>query len=361
MRCGYSSILCIFLLLAATACQEPYDPGPLNSNEMIPVIEGSVSNGPGPFVIHLSWASPFGKKLDLPISGAWVMLSDDMGLSEVLAENAPGVYVTSASGIPVSIGKSYKLTVRLPNGDIFESPSQELQSPPWVDSVYAEIGTAVTVKENLYGDLIETKSQGLHVMADVTDRSDKKRYYRFSTRLLIERYHTLNPNTPSAITVFCYDPYNPDQIPQVFASAGRDGKQLLRSIRYSFLPYIIYPEPEDPSVGKDLMTAWVLQTRVSVFDQKVYDFYRLAVKQLQADQQIFDPVPSQIKGNMVCRNNPEKIMIGMFEVASVTTLHHIFTWFPGSEVYHMRELKDYQFPEGPACREGFPPPGWIYF
>lgn len=361
MCCRNSFRLYIFILLTATACQEPYDPGPLNSNEMIPVIEGSISNGPGPFAIYLSWASPFGKKLNRPISGAWIMLSDDVGFSEVLTENAPGVYVTSAYGMPVALERSYKLTVKLPNDDIFESEPQKLQSPPGVDSVFAEIGSAVTVTENQYGDLIETKSRGLHVLADVTDPADSKRYYRFTTRLLIERYHTLNPNTPDAITVFCYDTYNPDQIPQVFASIGKEGNQLLRSTQYSFLPYIVYPEPEDPTISKDLMTAWVLQTRISVFNQKVYDFYRLAVKQLEADQQIFDPVPSQIMGNMVCRNNPNKVMIGMFEVASETVLHHIFTWFPGSEVYHMRELKDYQFPEGPACREGFPPPGWIYF
>jgi len=361
MRCRTSLIPYILLLLAGTACQEPYDPGPLNSNEMIPVIEGSVSNGPGPFPIYLSWASPFGKRLNRPISGAWIMLSDNFGLSEILAENAPGVYVTSSNGIPIIEGRSYQLTVKLPNGDIFESEPQELQYHPQVDSVYAEIGTSVTVTENLYGDLIETKSSGLHVLADVTDPSDTKRFYRFSTRLLIEKYHTLNPNTPDAITVFCYDIYNTDQIPEVFASVPREGNQLLRSTRYSFLPYIIYPEPEDPMVSKDLMTAWILQTKVSVFNQKVYDFYRLAAKQLHADQQIFDPIPSQIKGNMICRNNPDKLMIGMFEVASVTTLYHIFTWFPGSQIYHKRELNNYQFPDGPDCKEGFPPPGWIYF
>jgi len=49
-----------------------------------------------------------------------------------------------------------------------------------------------------------------------------------------------------------------------------------------------------------------------------YNFYKNANSQLAANGKIFDPVTAQLYGNLKCINNSSKIVLGLFEVSSVT-------------------------------------------
>ena len=53
-------------------------------------------------------------------------------------------------------------------------------------------------------------------------------------------------------------------------------------------------------------------------NENSFKFYQDANSQLAASGKIFDPVASQLSGNMKCINNPSKIVLGLFEVSSVS-------------------------------------------
>jgi hypothetical protein len=92
-----------------TSCEKVIDVD-LNSSSPAIVIEGSISDQPGPHVVKISKTVNFDESNIFPaVTGALVTLSDDIGNAEVLAEVSPGVYhSTTLAGIP---GRTYTLKV----------------------------------------------------------------------------------------------------------------------------------------------------------------------------------------------------------------------------------------------------------
>ena len=107
---------CLFII-ALFSCDKPYNPDNLGSGKKIPVIHGSVNNGPGPHEVTLFWASPFGSGQLDSIEDATVFIFNDNGNQEELTMSTPGYYKTSddCAGIP---GRTYTLHVELSGGDI---------------------------------------------------------------------------------------------------------------------------------------------------------------------------------------------------------------------------------------------------
>ncbi len=99
----------ILILLFLTACEKVIN---VDLNEAAPriVIEGLIDNGPGPYKVLLSKSGSFFNQPTLPnVSGAIVIIADNTGITDTLAERSPGVYLTSRTrGIP---GRTYTLTV----------------------------------------------------------------------------------------------------------------------------------------------------------------------------------------------------------------------------------------------------------
>lgn len=99
----------ILILLFLTACEKVIN---VDLNEAAPriVIDGLIDNGPGPYKVMISKSGSYFNQPTLPIvSGALVIIADNTGITDTLAERAPGVYLTSRTrGIP---GRTYTLTV----------------------------------------------------------------------------------------------------------------------------------------------------------------------------------------------------------------------------------------------------------
>src|SRR5687767_13594216 len=102
-------IVLLMLVLTASSCQKVVDID-LNESNPVLVIEGNISDQPGPHIIKLTKTVNFDDPNNFPgVSGAVVTLSDDAGNSQILTETSPGIYQTTPSaGQP---GSLYKLKV----------------------------------------------------------------------------------------------------------------------------------------------------------------------------------------------------------------------------------------------------------
>lgn len=65
-------------------------------------------------------------------------------------------------------------------------------------------------------------------------------------------------------------------------------------------------------------THYYLRINQYSINRDTYDFYTEANKQLTTSGKIFDPISSQLKGNLSCINNPSEKVLGFFEASSVT-------------------------------------------
>lgn len=96
-------------LLGSAGCQEVIE---IDLNKVPPaiVIEGNVTDQPGPYKVQLTTTVNFDQPNQFPaVQGATVTLSDNLGNSDLLVESAPGIYSsTTLTGVP---GRNYFLKV----------------------------------------------------------------------------------------------------------------------------------------------------------------------------------------------------------------------------------------------------------
>ena len=113
-------LLLSFLTLALTGCEQVID---YELDEGTPkiVIEGLVTNQPGPYTVRVSKTLGYLQNGKIPgITDAEVTISDDKGHSEVLVAKGEGIYQTKdLIGI---IGNTYFLKVKV-NGQEYTSQS----------------------------------------------------------------------------------------------------------------------------------------------------------------------------------------------------------------------------------------------
>jgi hypothetical protein len=102
-------VLCFFGIILFSACQKVIN---VDLNEAAPVIviEGLITDRPGPYIVTISNSgSYFDQPVLPPVSGAWVTITDNLGMIDTLKEMKPGVYITSK--IRGNSGKTYTLKV----------------------------------------------------------------------------------------------------------------------------------------------------------------------------------------------------------------------------------------------------------
>ncbi|MGD0755807.1 MAG: DUF4249 domain-containing protein [Bacteroidales bacterium] len=102
-------LLASVTIAALSGCEKVIN---IDLNEAAPhiVIEGLVTDGPGPYAITISKSgSYFNQPVLPPVSGAIVIITDNTGIIDSVKESTPGIYLTSITlGIP---GLTYTLKV----------------------------------------------------------------------------------------------------------------------------------------------------------------------------------------------------------------------------------------------------------
>ena len=124
--------LAVFIvLLVLSSCTKVINID-LNSSSPQMVIEGNVSDQPGPIVVTLSQTVNFNQTNNFPpVTGAVVRISDNAGNAATLAESPSGTYSTTAlQGVP---GRTYTLTVTA-NGKSYTAAST-MPKPVNIDTI----------------------------------------------------------------------------------------------------------------------------------------------------------------------------------------------------------------------------------
>ena len=124
------------LIVGAASCQKVIDVN-LNSSAQKFVIEGEVTDGPGPYSIHITRTRDFSEDNNFDrVSGALVRITDEtIGLTDTLRESTPGTYTTSVlAGVP---GHTYALAVQA-EGQAFTANSTMPAIAVKLDTIYVQ-------------------------------------------------------------------------------------------------------------------------------------------------------------------------------------------------------------------------------
>lgn len=354
-----SSIIGMTFIIAGYSCKEVYYPEEIYSAEKIPVIQGGILEDNVPSV-ELSWAVGYKDQVREYISGARVYVTDNLGNSVDLAETSPGNYIALSDEFKGVQGRIYTLHAELPDGNAYSSTPVLLEKNPLIDSVYASPVRRTAYSYNLNNKPVPEEQQGLLVKADLTGEGKSALYYRFNTKVVKEMLYTVNLYTPEIYSIFLWEVFTLDNLYTVNSTATQNNYQVLQEHPVGFLRYFYDVTLETESSTAPYTAGWVLTFNVYSISGEVYHYYNSIAKQLNSNDQLFAPLPSQIRSTIHCLNDPDQEVIGVFEANSLTTIYKAFGWNDMNS-YYAKDLASFpDIVQGDSSHK-FPPDFWISF
>ena len=264
------SILCALVL---TACQDKIELD-LPEGETYLVVEGWITNEPGDHFVKLSRTTAYFSDAPAPVvSGATVQLETDSGDVFNLVENAPGLYIYPDSGI---IGRSYRISIALPDGEHYLSDFELLRDVVPIDSIIWQLS-----ERTPNPDFDENPDDIYDVLIFTKEPPTPGDYYQWRSILNGEEQRS---------------PFD------IFTTSDE-------LVNGSYVPYFnvtdeLYSAPD---------TVTIIQEHIS---RAAYNFLTQVQTQTAFVGGPFDTPPAPIRGNIHNLTNPEKNALGFFGAAA---------------------------------------------
>ncbi|MBI1769464.1 MAG: DUF4249 domain-containing protein [Bacteroidetes bacterium] len=326
----YSRFIIFFLLL--DSCVSPYDINSSQYHQSI-VVEGMITDQPGPHVVKISKAVQIRDQVLKTewVTGATVIIKDDIGNSETLVEKSSGNYY--ASTIQGMIGRSYSLVISTKSGESYESSRERLLPVGDFTDLRAEFQMN---QETNYLDQVKSRNGfKIFLNSEVLPSQESRVWWRWTGTFEILTYPQFRtrpvPNR-SGLTVLV-----PDPVP-CSGFINRSGALVQASpctccicwvTQYNQIPEI--SDPRFINNGRiDNQYIGFIETNVRTFydkyyleveqlsvSQAVYDFWKKVKIQKENSSNLFQTPPPKTSGNITALSADATPVIGYFSASSV--------------------------------------------
>jgi len=342
-------VLFVFIL---TSCEEYYNPA-IDVVPAILVVDAQISNDSQHSYVKLSITSDFYNRTPTDwVTGANVKLIE--GGNHIIQgyEQTTG-YFTFAE-LPVT-GNRYYIRITY-NGDIYESNSVTMPPLPAIDSLYTKPALIQGYQLNINGApfLVETPGREICIDAPITNALQ---YYRFSDRAILQWvYNPPSSHGPPPPTWFGWKSIHDNGLfnlagPKNFRISAKVRQHPLISLGYDGRAYLYSDE---------IPAGWILIIDQYGITKESYDFHVKMNQQFSAEGNLFDPVQTQIYGNIHCVTDSEKLVLGFFDLNSYRQ-HRYFLILgngPDNQVVQRQVDRYLEIPEDGYYQDGTRPDFW---
>jgi hypothetical protein len=261
--------------MVASSCEDPIDIDIPDGPERL-VVEGWITDQPGPYQIRLSFTNNFNDPAPNPkVLNARVRVDDSEGRSHDFTEVSNGVYGSDIDW-KGEVGFEYTCTVLLEDGTTIVSTAELLGAPPDLDSLfYKEVFPA-----NIIDGIIQEE---FFLGSIIQDPADVDNYYRWR---ISQNGNRLN-DVQSII---------------IFSDRFVNGNEFQLEV-----PQILF--------GR-LDTVVVQQEAIS---EDAFEYFSLLVAQATTLGQSSGTAPAILRGNLNNVDNPDDIILGFFGTAAITS------------------------------------------
>jgi hypothetical protein len=305
-----------------TCCKQIYTPD-INSEFNALVVDGLITNSSGPYYVKLSQSVPYDSaSARLPVSGASVSVTDDDKNSYPFYETGNGVYNSDISfkGIP---GKSYTLHIKTQEGDVYESSAQQLPMEPSLDSIHGfSAPKEILIETPGNGSAIQYIN-GINVLLDLNKQGiGMFPMCRFKSSLFLEYVYVETTPPPFSMprTFYFWNNFSLDDMENITGSKYSSNSTSILNQSLCFMP----TSKNHYNVGDTcFIFHYILFFNEYNLNNETYNYYKGINEQLLSDGKLFDPIASQLNGNIKCINNSRKVALGLFEASSVQTVTYI--------------------------------------
>jgi hypothetical protein len=296
-------------LLLLASCEEIYRPDMETVSGQL-VVDARITNEPSKNYVHLTRTRSFyDTQPVLEVTGATVSLIELGGTAIKGYESSTGYYSFNTLPIP---GKQYYLRILLQN-NTYESKAVTMPPIPKLNNFYTTHVISI-VNENSGESTprtYERPEREVDVDLPVTDALS---HYRFDIRSLIEWTLEVVPPKqsvfPEAYGWYSYE--NKERFhlvgPKNLTEPGTITKHPLLKLSY---------DPFNSAHYDTLVVrGWIIFIDQYGTSKESYEYHEQLNNQFAATGSLFDPVQTQVYGNIICKSNPLEKVYGYFDLNS---------------------------------------------
>jgi hypothetical protein len=308
-------IILPLLITFVFSCREIYYPVVDNMNNIV-IVDGFVADQPGMSYIKLSTNKEDDNGPD-PLRDAIIHISDEHGNISVFLEDRdvrPGHYYPERD-FAGTAGRSYTLHIETEEGEIYESLPQKMLPAATVDSVYPEYATKQYLYTDHRGTVVKQNVPGIEVFITLSSTDDDVLRFRIEPTLLL-LYNFYHFRLPDVDVYYKWKKQKLTDAPQINLRPFENSFSTVKNHLVSFLPTsnLHYDLSREEPIHRKIIII-----RYYTLNDEAYRFHHEAYKQVSSENKLFDPVVSQLPTNIRCTSEPDKPVIGFFEVSSVMT------------------------------------------
>lgn len=293
----------LVFVVGTTACIDPLDPD-VDKPPGVIVVDGLVTNGPGPHTVRLSSAGAFEQSLDgaqRGIPGAEVTIEDDAGTTARLVQPSPNLdpafYQTRAGELVGEVGRTYVLRISLPDGRTFTSRPEPMPPGADVDTIYTEATTDGT--------------GSLRTVVVFDDPPEPGNAYRWSMDGTYGFPRRVARYCPMTLIDICFAP---DQAVAYGTKVENDRLFNGSTVTYEIRRF--------QNKGGRLLIPYSLRVEQRSLSQGAYAFWDAVRKQIESNGSTFSNPPARIEGNVRNDDDPEDVALGYFGASYVSSATH---------------------------------------
>jgi hypothetical protein len=288
-------IISACVLYTLSGCIEPYYPD-IEEYENVLVVDGLITDENAVYVVRLSRTLHFDDIDKKPVSNAVVQVTDDMGNFYSFTEVSTGTYQSDPTLFTGKVGSKYKLLIETTDGGRYESDFEEMKKAPEIDSVHWQYKERPSLDP-------DNPVRGIEILIDTHDPENKTRYYSWNW------YETWEFSTP----------YQKDTLPshcwksdscRVIQIGSTD--HLTEDILENYPLYYI-----SESTNRLMIRYSVLVKQYSL-TKEAFNYWSRIKETNENTGTLFDPIPTQVAGNIKDIGNPDKPVLGYFQASAVT-------------------------------------------
>jgi hypothetical protein len=323
-----------------TSCSKVYDPH-VDASQNVLVVDGRITTKTDAYHVVLTYAKPFNSsEKDTPVSGAIVYVTDDLGNSFKFNERDKGDYVSDSLQFTGQPGHIYRLHIVTPDGAEYESDPQKIFPKVDPDNVYAEFDNE-EILDSYSG--LKVNTHGADILVDISNHSDTFPRFRITSNLVTQYYYyetiSIDIHTKYIFEFYCWQTIN--------ANTNIDmtgGEYFLNSASIKKFPVCFLDDNNNiwaviydckvnmaDTTGTALAAGYqsyeinhrILYLNQYTISNDTYLYYKSLNEQMQSEGKLFDPVASQLTGNIKCISDLEKKAIGFFEASAVSSSEYV--------------------------------------
>lgn len=311
----------LLILLSLLSCIDEYWPE-TTSYENLLVVDGRITNGPGPFTVSLSISSRVNSPQIIPYSDCQVSVMDNSGESIEFSQVSPGVYRSAGNGEKGIVGRSYKISIQSPAGNYYESDFEELHSPATIDSVYP-------ILESKTDPNYDYELSGYQFYVNTTSPGESTSYYLWR----LEQTYEYNSDF---FIHFLFDgnihPFNPsDSLYTCWITESLHDIYVFGTSELSSPNLSNYPLNYVSTETRALSVRYCLLVKQYTLGEEAFRFWNEVYHQNAGETSLYAQQPFQVRGNIKNINDEQEPVLGYFTVAG-QDVKRVFTNPPNSDL-----------------------------